>query len=160
MPWPGRAREVSALLLASATAPLLYVRFHALPCARVTFLPGTPRARTHEAPVTVGLRPGYCYRVQIANLTGYPNLELYPTLEVIGSLHPCKVNFAQHPAPVVLTEQDLERIAAGALITKVIYLEHPEAATPVATHPGQPLELDVPPTKDPVQAARVAAGRC
>src|SRR5262245_21017053 len=64
-------------------SPLLYVRFVGPPGLQVTFFQGLTAPRTHNAPATVGLRPGYLYRVK---LSGWPQgLDLYPTLEVRGT---------------------------------------------------------------------------
>src|SRR5205807_10225240 len=66
-------------------SPLLYVRF-ADAGSKVTFYSGAGQGREFTAPVSVGLRPGYIYRVKIANLPGHPRVALYPTLEVRGTL--------------------------------------------------------------------------
>ena len=55
---------------------------------------------------------------------------------------------------MVLTEADLESIRAGSLVTKAIYLENPETATPVATKLDAPLELVVPPDRELLGEAR------
>ncbi len=89
----------------------------------------------------------------------YPGLSLYPTLEVRGTLAlPPGVNAAGYPAPVVLTDEDVKTALSGALVTKVIYLENPERATPAATTPDQPLETTVTTDRDPLTEARDAAG--
>jgi uncharacterized repeat protein (TIGR01451 family) len=135
--------------------PLLYVRFDDRPGMRVTFYQGQVKGRAIAAPVTAGLRPGYIYRVRLSELPGWSGVTLYPTLEVRGSLNlPPKLNAADYPAPIVLTEQDLERVQAGALVTKVIYLEHPERAIPNAASPKQLFETDVLPERDPLAMAR------
>jgi uncharacterized repeat protein (TIGR01451 family) len=123
---------------------------------RVAFYRGQAAPERFEVPVTVGLRPGYIYRVEISGLPGRPNVTLAPSLEVRGSLHlPLKVRAADHPVPLVLTETDLERVLDdGAFVTKVVYLEDPEKATPTATRPDQPLETTLPASTDLVQAAR------
>src|SRR5207237_6212108 len=123
---------------------------------RLTFFPGGPQGREFLAPVTVGMRPGYIYRVKITGFRDFPNLTLYPTLEVRGTLQgPKTVRPAQHPAPIVFTQDDLLRVLNGFLLTKVIYLEHPEQAIASASKPDQPLEIDVSPGADPVEEARL-----
>jgi uncharacterized repeat protein (TIGR01451 family) len=136
-------------------APLLFVRFSGPAGMRTTFYQGVPGGRGHEAPVVVGLRPGYVYRVKLSNLPGRPGVNLYPAVEVRGSLClPPGVNALTYPAPVELTETDVEQVAAGALITKVVYLENPQSAEPVATRPGQVRERDVPADRDLMAEAR------
>jgi uncharacterized repeat protein (TIGR01451 family) len=137
-------------------APLLYVRFVAAPGLAVTFFPGGPHGRTFPAPVTVGLRPGYVYRVMLSGFRDYPGLLLFPTLEVRGTLQrPKTVRPADHPAPLAFGPDDLARIQGGGLLTKVVYLENPEQAIPEPSRPDQPLEIDVAPATDPLEEARL-----
>ena len=67
-------------------SPLLYVRFAGPEGTRATFYQGRAAPRAFNAPVVVGMRPGYCYRMKLDNLPDLPGVALYPTLEVRGSL--------------------------------------------------------------------------
>src|SRR3954466_6975978 len=71
---------------ARGPSPLTYVRFSGPGRAQVTFYQGQPAGRTFDAPAVVAMRPGYLYRVKLSNLEGYPGLNLFPTVEVCGSL--------------------------------------------------------------------------
>lgn len=136
-------------------SPLLFVRFSGPPGVRTTFFQGRPKGRAFDAPAVVGMRPGYLYRVEVSHLPGRPGVSIYPTLEVRGSLCiPPKLRAASFPAPVVFTEADLEAVLAGALVTKVVYLENPDRAVPLATRPETPLELDLPASAHLLQEAR------
>jgi uncharacterized repeat protein (TIGR01451 family) len=138
-----------------APAPLLFVRFAGPAGLRATFFQGRAAPRTHATPVVVGLRPGYIYRVQLSGIPGHPNLRLYPSLEVQGSLClPPRIVAANFPVPLNITEADLQAALAGSLVTKVLYLEDPDRAEPTATHPDDPLEVDRPPTRDLYAEAR------
>jgi uncharacterized repeat protein (TIGR01451 family) len=140
-------------------APLLYVRFLGPEGLHVTFFQGLTPPLDVPAPVTVGLRPGYLHRVQLTAIPGLPGVTLSPTLEVHGTL--ClspHLSAANYPAPIELTAQDVQQVLAGALVTKVIYLEDPEKAQPVATRADQPLIRDFPPGHDILSEAR-ALGR-
>jgi uncharacterized repeat protein (TIGR01451 family) len=107
----------------------------------------------------VGLRPGYLYRVKLSHFREYPGLALFPSLEVRGTLHlPAHLRLADFPAPVVITEDDIALALAGGFVTKVIYLENPERAQPVATRPDRPVEITLRPGLDPTEEAR-AFGR-
>jgi len=102
-----------------------------------------------------GLRPGYVYHVKIGGGVERPGLQLYPTLEVRGTLQlPPQQRAADYPAPVVFSLEDLDRAAAGALITKVIYLESAERARGAATRPDLPLETELRPAEDLLAEAR------
>jgi uncharacterized repeat protein (TIGR01451 family) len=140
-------------------SPLLFVRFTGPRGLRATFFQGRAPARSYPTPVVVGLRPGYLYRVALDNVPGYPNVRIFPTVEVRGSL--ClspKVGSAGFPATIPLTDADIEAIVSGTMITKVIYLEHPDRAEPQATLPGEILETNMPRTSDLLEEAR-ARGR-
>jgi uncharacterized repeat protein (TIGR01451 family) len=130
-------------------APLLYVRFIAPTGTHVTVYQGTPPGHDYAAPLVVALRPGYLHRVRLSGLPGRPGVTLAPTLEVLGTLHlTAHLRPEDYPAPIVLTEQDIDRVLAGALVTKVVYLEHPDRAVAAATRPDQPLELELPPNRN------------
>jgi uncharacterized repeat protein (TIGR01451 family) len=58
-----------------------------------------------------------------------------------------------YPAPLVLSD-DVDRVLTGSLVTRVITLEDPERAVPVATKPDRPLEFQAPPGRDPIDEAR------
>jgi uncharacterized repeat protein (TIGR01451 family) len=136
-------------LPAHGTSPLLFVQFIGGPGLRTTFYQGHSRGRGFDAPVLVGMRPGYVYRVRLDNIPGHPGVSIFPTLEIRGSLKLSpKLNAASYPAPVVLTEADIDSVLAGNMICKVIYLENPDRATPAMTPPSQPMELNLPPGSD------------
>ena len=108
----------------SSSAPLLYVRFASPAAARVSLFQGPGQGREFTAPVTVGLRPGYIYRVKMANLPEHADAALFPTLEARGTLQlPSNLRASNYPAPIVLSQEDIERALAGTLVTKVIYLK-------------------------------------
>src|SRR5262249_52436157 len=88
-------------------APLLFVRFSGPAGMRVSFFEGRTPGRTFPAPVAVGLRPGYIYRMELTSLPGRPELSLAPTLEVRNTLTlPPGILAANYPAPVTLTDED------------------------------------------------------
>jgi len=94
------------------------------------------------APCTVGLRPGYIYRVAVSGMPGYPGQTFYPTLEVRGTLQlPGKLRCADFPVPLVFNDTDFRALAGGALVTRILLLERPDGAIPEATRPNQPIEL-------------------
>jgi uncharacterized repeat protein (TIGR01451 family) len=133
---------------AGGYSPLLYVQFRGGPGLRATFYQGR-RERSFDAPVAVGMRPGYAYRLRLSNLPGHPGVSIFPTLEVRGSLKLSpKLKAANYPAPVVLAEADIESVMAGNLICKAIYLENPDRAVPATVPPAVPTELSVPPGSD------------
>lgn len=121
------------------------------------FYQGRAPARSFPAPVVVGMRPGYIYRVELSEIPGRPGLTLFPTLELRGALHlPPKLTASSFPATVHLSDMDVEAIARGSLITKLIYLENPDRADPRPTRPGKVIETDVPARANLFQEGRRA----
>ena len=120
-------------------APLLFVRVVAPEGTRVVFRPGTPETRSFPAPAVAGFRPGYGYRIQLADIPGQAGRVLSPSFEVLSTLHvPPGVRAEDFPATVAFSEDDLRRAAAGGMVTKVVFFEDPFQApavqsTPVAT---------------------------
>jgi uncharacterized repeat protein (TIGR01451 family) len=160
LPLASAARgQMIPALPGSGVAPLLFVRLAAPPGVRATFFQGLPQGRSFDVPAVFGVRPGYLYRIEIGKLSGRPGVSFFPTLEVRGSLQLSpKLGARAFPAPLVLTEADIEAVLEGSMVTKVIYLENPDRAQPVATRPDQPLEIDLPPQVDALCEAR-ARGR-
>ncbi len=135
-------------------AALLYVRLDGPPGARAVWYQGQAK-RDLAMPSVLGLRPGYVFRFEINNLPELPGVSLYPTLEVRGSLSmTSKARPRDFPAPVILTRDDLQAVLRGTLVTKVIFLEHPERAIPTATTIESPLETTLPPNRDLLEEAR------
>ncbi len=140
---------------ARGLAPLMHVKLIGPAGMHAIVYQGMARPRDLTAPAQLGLRPGYIYRLELNGFKLHPGVSLYPTLEVRGTLAlPPGLSGAAFPAAVVLTEEDVQKALAGALVTKVIYLEHPERATPTATTPDLPLEAVVPNDRDLLEEAR------
>jgi hypothetical protein len=69
---------------------------------------------------------GAIFRLKLTNIPGRPGVELYPTLEV-GPAVPRTEAFLSHNAiPVQFSEEDLDQVLTGNMVTKVIYLPDPE----------------------------------
>jgi uncharacterized repeat protein (TIGR01451 family) len=154
-----------------AKAPLLFVRLEGLPGQAVTFLgpgaqtdhrnaappglPAHPQGRTLDLPVTVGLRPGFVYRICVHDWPRYPGLKVYASLEVRGTLHLSPGHKASDfPAPLPITEDDADAVAEGNLVTKVIALEDADKTALGPLFGGQPAVLRVGGEEDPLAYAR------
>jgi uncharacterized repeat protein (TIGR01451 family) len=151
LPYPPTGPLAMAPLPPRAPSPLLYVRFAGPEGTRATFYQGKAPPRKFDAPVSVGMRPGYLYRMRLEQ----KGVVVYPTFEIHGSLqlHP-KLSTAEYPVPVNLSEADFEAIANGGMVTKVYYLEHPDKAEPRATKPGEVIEIEVPRSGNILHEAR------
>jgi hypothetical protein len=83
------------------------------------------------APAVVGLRVGSTYRLKISDMADFPGVELYPTVEMLDCLHPPRGREVEFAIPIVLTADEISSALDGRMVTKVIYLEQPDRATPV-----------------------------
>jgi uncharacterized repeat protein (TIGR01451 family) len=81
---------------------------------------------------------------------------LYPTLEVRNTLAlPPNIPVSRFPAPIVIHPEEVEKILAGAFITKVIYLENPDLAVPRSTTKEELIETTLTGPVDPVEEAKL-----
>jgi uncharacterized repeat protein (TIGR01451 family) len=136
-------------------APLMYVRFAGPKGTKITVYRGFDAGQTLELPCTLGFRPGYSYRLAVFDVAGFPQQVFCPSLEVRGTLaFSPKMKHADFPAHINFSEDEFRRIATGSFVKKVVALERPDLAYPVATKPDEPLEIPVPANRDPyVEAA-------
>ena len=120
---------------------LLYVRCSGPTSMHVAFFRGWPAGIDFEAPVQVGLRPGYAYRVRLSGLTNHSGLSLQPALEVHDSLRlPRRGMAADFPVAVEFTDADIERTLAGERVTKAYFADIHDS--------GSTIEVDVTPGRD------------
>lgn len=136
-------------------APLMYLRFTGPKGTKIKIYRGSDAGQTLELPVTVGFRPGYAYRLAVFDVPGYPRQVFSPSIEVRGTLALVpKQRNADFPAHINFTEEEFDKAQAGVFIKKVIALERPDQALPIASKKDEPLEVPVPITRDPyVEAA-------
>ncbi len=106
------------------------------------------------ADVIVGMQIGPVYRLQVADIPNQPGLELYPTIEVIDRLYPPPGLALRFPIPIDLTQEELDLAAGGAFVTRVIYVEDPLRALPMARHAkGEQPWIEAPAGEDPLVTA-------
>ncbi len=99
------------------------------------------------------LVPRNVYRFKITDIALHDGEELYPTVEMINRTWPPAGKAFDFPVEIDLTREDLELALAGNLVTKVIYLEDPEKASPVDTSQSTRLSENLFLGEDPVSAA-------
>ena len=75
---------------------------------------------------------GPVYRLQVTDIPNNEGLEIFPTVEVIDRLYPPPGLALRFPIPIELTQDELELAARGAFVTRVIYVEDPHQALPIA----------------------------
>jgi uncharacterized repeat protein (TIGR01451 family) len=123
-------------------APLVAAKFLAPKGVRVTAFPGTNFSRIYDGPATFGLRPGYVYRFELSNLPYAPDRSLYPEVELRGTLVPrAGMGYMNYPLPLTFSEDDIDKVLHGVMVTKVIYLEDPDKALPAEVGRNAPVEM-------------------
>lgn len=79
-----------------------------------------------QAPARYNFPQGNIYRLRISGIPNRPGKVYYPTLEVYPAT-PHTVTFLSHnTVPVSITDEDIEQVNAGNLVTKVVYLPFPQ----------------------------------
>jgi hypothetical protein len=93
--------------------------------------------QARPAPLLAGMLISAVYRLRITNIPNQEGLEVYPTIEVIDRLYPPIGQEFRFPIDIELTQEELEMALAGKFVTRVVYLEEPEAALPVPQQPNE-----------------------
>lgn len=101
----------------------------------------------------VAMHVGPVFRFRVSRIAGLADREFFPSVELIDRLQPPADLALRFPVEVVISIEDLKDVAAGNMVTKVIYLENPETALPFRhTAENQPF-FDVSITEDPLRTA-------
>lgn len=129
---PGAVAAVGAIgaggpLCAAATNQRTSIKFVNPQGARVTWLgPAGYIEPGLTTPATYNFLQGNVYRLRLTGIPGRPGKVYYPTLE-IAPVTPKTMTFLAHnTVPIAFTDDDFERVNAGNLVVKVIYLPEPQ----------------------------------
>jgi len=98
----------------------------------------------------VGLLIGQVYRLRVTNIDLHPGREVFPTVEVIDRIYPPAGQAPRFPIPIELPQEDLELALDGNYITRVIYLENPDQALPIASAGKEQNWFDAGPGANPI----------
>lgn len=143
----------------AAPAPVLFSKVIVPAGTTITVHPGSGMAKAYAGGTTFGFRPGFGYRLELGNIPGKPGTTLYPLIEVYGSLVPRNgLNYWEFPTAIPFSADELAKAATGVMISKVIYLEDPKKAVPIAATPDTPHEFNEPTSAEAKKAA-VESGR-
>ncbi|MGI9473030.1 MAG: hypothetical protein ACR2NZ_15930 [Rubripirellula sp.] len=109
--------------------------------ARFALPQGGSFADTKEV-LNAGVLVGSVYRFQVTRIPGAEGAELYPTIEVIDRTYPPPGLATRYPIVIQLDQDDFDAAMAGQLVTRVVYLEDPDTATPIEQTPitNRPVE--------------------
>jgi hypothetical protein len=119
----------------------------------VSLAEGGAFAQPQATPAVAGMLIGQVYRLRVTNVPLQPGREAFPTLEVIDRLYAPPGQQARFPIVVEMTDEDLVLALDGKFVTRVIYLEDPQASLPVAEQNHQQIWFDVGPKADPLAVA-------
>ena len=78
----------------------------------------------------VRLAVSQSYRVRLSDLPEFPGIELFPSIEVLDRLHPPAGHGDSFPLPITFAIEEIDAAVQGQMITKVVYLEQPQFASP------------------------------
>lgn len=106
-----------------------------------------------DAPLHLGLLIAPVYRLKVSNIPGHEGLEVFPTIEVVDRLYPPRGQERRFPIPVELNADDIELALDGKFVTRVIYLEDPAMALPIAEGRLDQHWYDAGPGVNPLQEA-------
>lgn len=115
-----------------------------------------PLAGSHseeEPDLMAGLMVGAVYRFRITGIPDAIGAELYPTVELIGRIYPPRGLETLYPIPINLSESDLQEALDGNLVTRVVYLEDPQTAIPLAQQRTESRPIDIPLDQDALATA-------
>jgi hypothetical protein len=129
------------------------VEVKAPPGALISLAIGQQFDAGQAAPCRAGLLIGSVYRLRVTHIPRAEGLEVFPTIEVIDRLYAPLGQEARFAIPVELTQAELEMSLAGRFVTRVIYLEDPQKALPVASGGGAQSWFDAGPNRDPLAVA-------
>lgn len=115
--------------------------------AKVSVYSGSSEpTETAASPALVAVNPGHTYRLRLADMPEFPDVELYPSIEILDRLHPPAGEEFRYPIPIPFSARDIAHALEGRLVTRVIYLEQPQLAQqldplhrviPQAVHPTE-----------------------
>ncbi len=114
---------------------------------------GAFSANSLDAPGRYNFLQAAIYRLKLTNIPNRPELELYPTLEVVPANHKTSAFLAHSAVPVTFTDYDLDQVAAGNYVVKVIYLPDPQFQNLAATGPDELVSSQLEPGVDPIAEA-------
>jgi hypothetical protein len=106
-----------------------------------------------DAPGRYNFVQGAIYRLKLSDLPNRPGVELYPTVEVVPSNSLTDAFLAHSAVPIGFTNEDLDQVAAGNYLIKVVYLPNPAFQEFVTTGPEEVVSSRLEPGVDPIAEA-------
>jgi len=152
---PGFVADTMARVRQYDPSWLQPVRIELPTAGTVSVYSATPEPKvTLPTPAQFSVNAGHIYRLRIADMPEFPNVEIYPSIEILDRMHPPEGRAADYPIPVVLTEGDIREAISGRMVTRVVYLEQPQFAATL-----DPLRREIPQSVNPADNALQEADR-
>ncbi|MCI0332326.1 MAG: hypothetical protein L0228_03750 [Planctomycetes bacterium] len=130
------------------------VRIRAPQGTRIALATEDSLAAAQPRDALVGMLIGSVYRLKVTEIPNNPGLEVFPTVEVIDRLYPPPGLALRFPIPIELAQEELELAARGSFVTRVIYVEDPQTALPIAQRAdGEQPWIEAPSGEDPLVTA-------
>ena len=108
-----------------------------------------------SAPGRYNFAQGAVYRLKVSDLPNMPEVDLYPTMEVVPANGKSATFLAHSPVPVSITQEDLSQVSAGNFVVKVIYLPDPQFQDlALAGGPDELVSSRLEPGVDPIVEAQ------
>lgn len=121
--------------------------------ARVSLAVGDMFQPAVGEPVYAGFVLGNVYRIRVTDIPLFEGYEIYPTIELIDRVYPPAGQEVRFAIPIVISNDDMLHALRGNLVTRVIYLEDPSTALPLADLPDQQRDFDIQPHQDALEVA-------
>ena len=106
-----------------------------------------------KGPILAGMQIGAVYTLKITSISLYEGAEVFPSIEVINRIYPPSGRELHFPVPVQITQEELELALTGRFVTRVIYLEDPQAALAHRDERQHQRYFDAGPNEDPLRTA-------
>ncbi|HVT29311.1 MAG TPA: hypothetical protein VHE81_14945 [Lacipirellulaceae bacterium] len=130
------------------------VRIRAPQGARIALATEGGFSAPQSSEALIGMQVGSVYRLKVSNIPNGEGVEIFPTVEVIDRLYPPPGLALRFPIPIELTQEELQLAADGAFVTRVVYVEDPRQALPIARRAGEEQPwIEAPLGEDPLVTA-------
>jgi hypothetical protein len=106
-----------------------------------------------SGPIVLGMLIGSVYRFRVTDIPTQETLEVYPTVEVVDRLYPPIGMEARFPIVIHFAQEDIELALAGKFVTRIVYLEDPDDAMPLAEKPLDQPYFEIARGQDPLEVA-------
>ncbi len=106
-----------------------------------------------EVPGRYNFVQGAIYRLKLSDIPEFPQMDLYPSLEVVPGNAKTSVFLAHSSVPVSFSADDLRMVAAGNYLVKVIYLPDCHCQDVAVSGTDELVSTQLEPGVDPIAEA-------